>query len=355
MNIKQLFDIEHPILQAPMAGASTPDLVANVSKAGGLGGLGGARIPPDYLRKQIQAIKQRTSAAFHVNLFSPASEIFDPEAQPGEKFKTLLTDYHQQFELGEVPVPDNLFGPAEEQLQVLLDERVPVISFHFGAEPEHVDAIHDAGLKVICSATNITEAKFLESIGVDAVIAQGSEAGGHRGTFIGSYQNSLIGTLALVPQIVDAVSIPVIAAGGIMDARGIVACRALGAQAVQLGTAFLGCPETGIPDAWRQALFASQAGQTTVTTAMSGKPARGIRNRYITEVENLNEPLLPFPLQYAVSGTLRKQATQTGNSEFMAMWSGQGVGLINPSSAAELMQELITDSAELRAKLAIAD
>ena len=355
MNIKQLFDIEHPILQAPMAGASTPDLVANVSEAGGLGGLGAAAMPPDYLRKQIQAIKQRTSAAFSVNLFSPASEIFDPESQPGEKFGALLASYHQEFELGEVPEPGNLFGPAEEQLQVLLDERVPVISFHFGAEPEHVDAIHDAGLKVICSATNIKEAKILESIGVDAVIAQGSEAGGHRGTFIGSYQDSLIGTLALVPQIVDAVSIPVIAAGGIMDARGIVACRALGAQAVQLGTAFLGCPETGIPDVWRQTLLASQAGQTTVTTAMSGKPARGIRNRYITEVENLNEPLLPYPLQYAVSGTLRKQATQTGNPEFMAMWSGQGVGLINPSSANELMQELITDSAELRAKLAIAD
>lgn len=354
MNIKQLFGIDHPILQAPMAGASNPDLVAAVSEAGGLGGLGAAAMPPDYLRKQIQAIKQRTRGPFNVNLFSPASEIFDREAQPGEKFGALLAGYHQEFELGEVPDPGNLFGPAELQLQVLIDEKVPVISFHFGIEAAHVDAIHAAGLKVICTATHVKEAAFLESIGVDAVIAQGSEAGGHRGTFIGAYQDALIGTLALVPQIVDAVRIPVIAAGGIMDARGIIACRALGAQAVQLGTAFLGCPETGISDAWRKSLLASASGQTTVTTAMSGKPARAIRNRYITEVEKLDEPLLPYPLQYSISGSLRKQAAEMRNPAFMAMWSGQGIGLIKPSSATELMHRLITDSAELQAKLAAA-
>ncbi|MBT6245351.1 MAG: nitronate monooxygenase [Gammaproteobacteria bacterium] len=352
MDIKQLFGIDHPILQAPMAGASNPDLVAAVSNAGGLGGLGAAAMPPDYLRKQVQAIKQRTNQAFSVNLFAPASEIFDQDAHPGEKMRALLAGYHQEFELGEIPSPGNLFGPAELQLQVLLDEKVPVISFHFGIERAHVDAIHAAGLKVICTATHVSEATLLERFGVDAVIAQGSEAGGHRGTFLGAYQDALIGTLALVPQIVDAVSIPVIAAGGVMDARGIIACHALGAQAVQLGTAFLGCPESGIPDAWRQSLLASQASQTTVTEAMSGKPARGIRNRYITEVEKLDEPLLPYPLQYAISGALRKQAAETDNPDFMAMWSGQGVGLIQPLSAAELMQKLITDTEKLRKQLA---
>lgn len=355
MNIKQLFDIDHPILQAPMVGASNPELVAAVCNAGGLGGLGAAAMPAEYLRKQVQAIKQRTNQAFNVNLFSPASEIFDQDARPGEKMRTLLAGYHQEFELGEIPAPGKLFGPAELQLQVLLDEKVPVISFHFGIDKIHVDAIHAAGLKVICTATHVSEATLLESIGVDAVIAQGSEAGGHRGTFLGAYQDALIGTLALVPQIVDAVRIPVIAAGGVMDARGIIACHALGAQAVQLGTAFLGCPEAGIPDAWRQSLLASQASQTTVTEAISGKPARGIRNRYITEVEKLDEPLLPYPLQYAISGTLRKQATETGNPDFMAMWSGQGIGLIKPASAAELMQKLITDAAKLRKQLASAD
>ncbi|MBT3427398.1 MAG: nitronate monooxygenase [Gammaproteobacteria bacterium] len=352
MDIKQLFGIDHPILQAPMAGASNPDLVAAVSNAGGLGGLGAAAMPPETLRKQVQAIKQKTNQAFNVNLFAPASEIFDQEARPGEKLRSVLAGYHHEFGLGEIPSPGNLFGPAELQLQVLLDEKVPVISFHFGIERAHVDAIHAAGLKVICTATHVSEATLLERFGVDAVIAQGSEAGGHRGTFLGAYQDALIGTLALVPQIVDAVSIPVIAAGGVMDARGIIACHALGAQAVQLGTAFLGCPESGIPDAWRQSLLASQASQTTVTEAMSGKPARGIRNRYITEVEKLDEPLLPYPLQYAISGALRKQAAETDNPDFMAMWSGQGVGLIQPLSAAELMQKLITDTEKLRKQLA---
>ena len=355
MNIKQLLGIDHPILQAPMAGASNPELVAAVSNTGGLGGLGAAAMPPETLRKQVQAIKQKTNQAFNVNLFAPASEIFDQEALPSEKLRSVLAGYHDEFGLGEIPSPGNLFGPAELQLQVLLDEKVPVISFHFGIEKTHVDAIHAAGLKVICTATHVSEATLLESMGVDAVIAQGSEAGGHRGTFIGAYQDALIGTLALVPQIVDAVSIPVIAAGGIMDARGIIACQALGAQAVQLGTAFLSCPESGIPGAWRESLLASQAGQTTVTQAMSGKPARGIRNRYITEIEKLDEPLLPYPLQYAISGALRQQATATGNPDFMAMWSGQGIGLIKPSGAAEFMQKLIIDAEKLRKQLASVD
>ena len=355
MNIKPLFGIDHPILQAPMAGASNPALVAAVCNAGGLGGLGAAAMPPDYLRQQVQAIKQRTNQPFNVNLFAPSSEIYDRDAKAGDQFHALLAGYHQEFDLGEVPPPASLFGPAEHQLQVLLDEKVPVISFHFGIEKTHVNTIHAAGLKVICTATHVSEAAFLEDMGVDAVIAQGSEAGGHRGTFIGFHQDALIGTLALVPQIVDAISIPVIAAGGIMDARGIVACHALGAQAVQLGTAFLGCPESGISDAWQQALFTSDASQTIVTQAMSGKPARGIRNRYLTEVEKLDEPLLPFPLQYAMSGTLRKQAAATGNPDFMAMWSGQGIGLLQSSGAAELMQNLIKETAALRTELASVD
>ena len=211
---------------------------------------------------------------------------------------------------------------------------------------------HEAGAKVLCSATTVAEAKELEDMGVDAVIAQGSEAGGHRGTFTVDYRRALIGTMALVPQIVDAVSVPVIAAGGIMDARGVVASLALGASAVQLGTAFLGCPETPIGDAWRDSLNAAEAEATTVTEALSGKPARGIRNRYIDEVEALQEPLLPYPAQYSVSRDLRKAAAERGNPDFIAMWAGQGVGLIGRRAAADLVNDLVVESQQLLGRLA---
>ncbi len=204
----------------------------------------------------------------------------------------------------------------------------------------------------MCSATTVTEARQLEDIGIDAVIAQGAEAGGHRGTFAMDYRQALIGTLALVPQVVDAVSVPVIAAGGIMDARGLVACLALGASAAQLGTAFLGCPETPIGDAWRDTLHTAEAEATTVTEAMSGKPARGIRNRYIDEVEALDEPLLPYPAQYSISRELRKAAAERGSSEFIAMWAGQGVGLVRKRPAADLVDDLVVESQRLLGRLA---
>jgi nitronate monooxygenase len=198
----------------------------------------------------------------------------------------------------------------------------------------------------------VAEGKELEDIGVDAVIAQGSEAGGHRGTFTVDDRQALIGTMALVPQIVDAVSIPVIAAGGIMDARGVVASLALGASAVQMGTAFLGCPEAPIGDAWRDALHTAAAEATTVTEAMSGKAARGIRNRYIDEVEALDEPLLPYPAQYSVSRDLRKAAAERGEAAFIAMWAGQGVGLIRRRAAADLVNDLVVESQRLLGRLA---
>ena len=344
MSIRALLNIEQPIIQAPMAGACTPDLVAAVSNGGGLGSLGAAPMKPDALREQIQKIRTLTKRPFNINLFAPASEQFDAGAILGGSAKALLEKYHQELGLGELPQPSGIFGPAEEQLEVLLDEKVPVISFHFGVEAHHVKAIHSAGLKVICSATTIEEAVHLESIGCDAVIAQGSEAGGHRGTFIGDFQQALIGTMALVPQIVDAVSVPVIAAGGIMDARGIVACKALGASGVQMGTAFLGCHESGIPSAWRQQLKASSPSRTIVTKVISGKPARGLANRYIQDMEALEDGPMPYPMQYALSGAIRRKAAQQGNPDFLAMWAGQGVGMLREMSAATLLKALVLET-----------
>ncbi len=350
--ILNLLDIEHPIIQAPMAGANNPELVAAVSEAGGLGSFGAASTSPDRLRSTVQAIRQRTGRAFNINLFSAHTEEFDRDARPGPRFAERLKTYHAELGLGPVPDPGPLFGPAEAQLEILIEEGVPIVSFHFGADAFAVAKTHEAGARVLCTATTAAEAKALEEAGVDAVIAQGAEAGGHRGTFTVDYRQALIGTLALVPQVVDAVSIPVIAAGGIMDARGLVACLALGASAVQMGTAFLGCPETPIRDAWRDSLQAAEAEATTVTEALSGKPARGIRNRYIDEVEALDEPLLPYPAQYSVSRDLRTAAAKRGDPSFIAMWAGQGVGLIRNRPAADFVNDLVVESQRLLDRLA---
>ncbi len=205
---------------------------------------------------------------------------------------------------------------------------------------------------MLCSATTVNEAKTLEQAGVDAIIAQGGEAGGHRGTFSVDYERALIGTIALVPQVVDAVSVPVIAAGGVMDARGIVASLALGASGVQMGTAFLGCPEMSVLDAWRASLGSAAAEDTKVTKVVTGRPARAIRNRYIEEVEALNEDLLPYPAQYSVSRDLRKSAAERDDAGFMSMWAGQGVSLIRNQPVAEFMRDLVASTRELMVKLA---
>lgn len=350
--ILDLLDIEHPIVQAPMAAASNAELVAAVSEAGGLGSFGAAGTPPDRLRTTVQTIRQRTGRAFNVNLFAPRTEKFDRSARPGPRLAARLEAYHAELDVGPVPEPGPLFGPAAEQLEVLIEEHVPIISFHFGADASMVERAHAAGARVLCSATTVAEAKTLEDMGIDAIIAQGCEAGGHRGTFAGDYRRALIGTMALVPQVADAVSVPVIAAGGIMDARGVVAALSLGASAVQMGTAFLGCPEAPIPEVYRASLEAAESEATTVTMAMSGTAARAIRNRYIEEVEALDEPLLPFPAQYSVSRDLRRVAAKRGVADFLAMWAGQGVGLIRQRPAAQLVRELAEESQTLMGRLA---
>jgi nitronate monooxygenase len=349
--ILDLLDIEQPIILAPMAGATSPELVAAVSEAGGLGSFGAAGTPPERLRSVIQAIRQRTNRAFQVNLFAAHTEDFDRDARPGPALSERLTAYHQEFGLGPVPDPEPMFGPADEQFEVLIEEGVPVISFHFGADPRLVARAHEAGRKVLCTATTVAEAKALEAIGIDAIIAQGSEAGGHRGTFMADYRRALIGSMALVPQVVDAVSVPVIAAGGIMDARGLVACLALGASAVSMGTAFLGCPEAPIGDAWRRSLAGAEAESTTLTEVMSGKPARAIRNRYIDDLESLDEAPLPYPAQYSVSRRLRGAAAERADPGFLAMWAGQGVGLIRQRPAADLINDLVVESRALIGRL----
>ena len=354
-NLIRLLEIEHPIIQAPMAGSTNPELVASVSNAGALGSFGAAATPPDQLKKIIGAIRELTNQSFNINLFSANTENFDRHARPGPQLAERLQAYHNQYDLGKVPDPEPMFGPADSQLDVLCEEAVSVISFHFGVDKATVDRAHQSGAKILCTSTTVDEAKLLEQVGVDAIIAQGTEAGGHRGTFTVDYQHALIGTLALVPQVVDAVTVPVIAAGGIMDARGMVASLALGASAVQMGTAFLGCTETPITKTWLESLKSADADATTVTEAISGKPARGIRNRYIDEIESLDEPLLPYPAQYSISRNLRKAAAENDDPSFMSMWAGQGVGLFQEQPASDLVNQLVSDSERLIKQLAKAE
>ena len=350
----KLFNIDHPILLAPMAGSTDAKLVATVCEAGGLGSLGAAAIKPDALGPIISDIRARTSQKFNVNLFSAHTEVFDRSARPTAPHEGVVAGFHEELGLGPVPETGPMFGPADEQLAVLLEHDVPVISFHFGVDAATVARAKGKGAIVLCSATTVHEARLLEQAGVDAIIAQGAEAGGHRGTFAGDWKEALIGTFVLVPQIVDAVSVPVIAAGGIMDARGLVACLALGAAGVQMGTAFLLTDEAPVAPAWQQQLLSASADQTVVTEVMSGRPARAIRNRYIASVEHVQrrgEPLLPYPAQFSMSRSLRKHAAAEDDADFMAMWAGQGLAQSQRQGAAELVQRLIDDSQALMRSL----
>lgn len=350
--LKQLLDIEHPILLSPMAGSTDAALVAAVSRAGGLGGYGGAAASTDDLRNVVSSVRELTSRPFQVNLFAPSTELQGEPPLPGHQLRRTLEAEHQARGLGPLPEPMAPFGPAERQLEVLLELQVPVISFHFGMDRRHVDRIHDGGALALCTATTVDEARALEQNGVDVIVAQGAEAGGHRGTFRGPWRQALIGTLSLVPAIVDTVSVPVVAAGGIMDGRGLVAAQALGAAGVQLGTAFLGCAEAPVHDAWRRALDAASASDTTVTAAVSGRPARGLRNRLVEVLEGVvdaGEELLPYPAQYAMNRELRTEAARRGDAQQMAAWSGQGVDQFRrTSTVAELMEHLLREAQQVR-------
>ncbi|MEC9370146.1 MAG: nitronate monooxygenase, partial [Pseudomonadota bacterium] len=272
--------IRYPIIQAPMAGASTPALAIAVSTAGGLGSLGLAMHTQEALRNDCATVSA-AGAPYNANFFVHSEPVDDPARAADAR--SLLAPYYRELGLGEVPdVVTATPSFNDTHLQAVLDLRPPVVSFHFGLpNADAFKAIKAAGLYTLSSATNVAEARELEARGVDAVIAQGFEAGGHRGTFSEPYERGHVGTLALVPQVVDAVSIPVIAAGGIGDGRGIAAALALGASAVQLGTAFLTCPESAAHPLYRRALNEARDDQTRITHAFSGRPARGLENRYL--------------------------------------------------------------------------
>lgn len=344
--LMQRLDLAHPIIQAPLAGGGdTPALVAAVSSAGALGTVGAAYLTPPQISETAAAVRARTTRPFGINLFAPQSA---PEA-PQDTGPALrrLASYYAELGLPPPAVPTATGIPFDDQFRAALASGASVFSFTFGILPaDAMAAIKSRGMLLLGTATTVAEALALERAGVDAVVAQGSEAGGHRGTFAGAFDAGMVGTMALVPQVVDAVGVPVIASGGIMDGRGIAAALALGASAVQMGTAFLTCDEAGVPDVYRNAILNAAEDATRLTRAFSGRPARGIVNRFMAEVDpgDGTEAILPFPLQNALTRLLRSAAAKQGRAEFLSLWAGQGVRMARRQAAGELVARLARET-----------
>jgi nitronate monooxygenase len=339
MSITSLFGIELPIIQAPMAGAQGSALAIAVSNAGGLGSLGCAVLPPEAIRKELASVAA-TGKPYNVNFFCHEHITSDPRE---DAWRRRLAAYYTELGLDAsavAPGPQRL--PFNDDVASLIEAfKPPVVSFHFGLpSPELVRRIKNWGAKVVSSATTVAEARHLEEHGADAVIAQGLEAGGHRGMFLTQDLNTQLGTLALVRQVRAAVTVPVIAAGGIADASGVAAARALGADGVQVGTAYLFTLEATISPLHRAALKSEAAAVTAVTNVFTGRPARAIVNRLVREAGPMSPDAPAFPLAADAVMPLRARAESAGSDDFTSLWAGQSARLCREMPAAELTRAL---------------
>ena len=339
------FGIEAPILQSPMGGATGPDLTIAVSEAGGLGAIAGAVLTPEQMRADIGIIRQRTSKPFNANFFAYRPETPDParEAAWTARIAAYYAEAGIPLDLPEGPVGPQTFNEA--YCAVVEETRPEVVSFHFGLPPRPLfERVKATGCAVISTATTVAEARWLEEAGVDAIIAQGFEAGGHRGMFLGQDLLTQMGTLALVPQVVDAVKVPVIAAGGIGDGRGLAAVLALGAAAAQIGTAFLRTAEGQISELYRAALADAATTPTAMTNVVTGKPARMLINRLVREMGPISDAVPVFPTALRPLGAIRTHAEAKGSTDFTAMWAGQGAALARAMAAGDLVQMLVDEA-----------
>jgi nitronate monooxygenase len=334
-----LLGIEHPIIQAPMAGAQGSALAIAVSEAGGLGSQPCALLNPERIRTELQVIRQRTDKPFNVNFFCHQTPT--PDAAREAAWVERLAPYRRELGVERSTVPGER-PPFDDVTCALVEEfRPKVVSFHFGLpETRLLERVRRAGARVLSSATTVEEARWLEARGVDAIIAQGAEAGGHRGIFLSEDVGSQPGTFALVPQVVDAVRVPVIAAGGIGDERGIVAALALGAAGVQIGTAYLLTPESTISPLYRAALKDAREDQTTITNVFTGRPARGLVNRAIREIGPISKEAPAFPNATNAMMALRQKAEAAGSGDFTSLWSGQAPRFAREVPAGELTRAL---------------
>ena len=353
-----------PIVQGPMTGSDTPALAAAVSEAGGLGMLGCGMRSPAAMAEAAAEVRRRTARPFGMNLFVQATPA--PDAATVREALDRLAPLYAEFGL-EPAAPAQWCEDFAAQFEALLAARPAVASFTFGIlDARQVERLHAAGCTVIGTATTVAEARAWAAVGADAVCASGLEAGGHRGTFLGGtaareagareepslgdFEASMVGTLALVPQCVDALAgLPVIAAGGIMDGRGIAAAQALGAEGVQMGTAFLVCPESAIGPAYRAALAAAGETDTRITRVFSGRPARGIVNATMERLASAEAAVPAYPVQNALMGPVRRAAAAQGRADALALWAGQGVAAARPMPAGELVALLAREWRAARA------
>jgi nitronate monooxygenase len=352
-----LLGLDYPILQSGMGGIAGPDLAATVSNAGGLGILAGFLLTADQLREAIRAIRRQTDKPFGVNLLLPPEvrppmQSTDLSEQIVQTVQTTLNPFRSHLGL-----PPKSERPAQlpdlipESFQVILEEHVPVFSVGLGNPgAEMVEACHRHGMKVIAMVTTVEDARAVEATGLDAVVAQGAEAGGHRSHFIKPAAGEIgtIGTVALVPEVVDAVRIPVIAAGGIADGRGLVGDLALGASGILMGTRFVATRESMAPEPHKKALLERSANATTLTDVLSGRFARALRNAFTDAYAHTGAPVLPFPWQYVNAGDIYREATVQGNADYLPLWGGQSMGVIHDlPGAAEVIESTIREARAL--------
>lgn len=341
MAFHEQLGIELPIIQAPMAGVQGSALAIAVSKAGGLGSLPCAMLAPDALRAELAAIHAATDRPYNVNFFCHQPPQPDPERE--RAWRAALAPYYEELGVDPDSIPP---GPGRRPFDadaaaLLAEFEPPVVSFHFGLpSPELLAQVKAWGAKVLSSATTVDEARWLEAHGVDAIIAQGLEAGGHRGCFLTDDLTTQLGTFALLPQIVRAVRVPVIAAGGIADAAGVAAALRLGAVAVQVGTAYLCCPEATTSGIHRAMLKSERARHTALTNVFTGRPARGIVNRLIRELGPISAAAPAFPLAGAAVAPLRTAAERSGSADFSPLWAGQNATGCRDVPAAQLTRDL---------------
>jgi nitronate monooxygenase len=348
-----LFEIEHPIILAPMAGAMDAELAAEVSEAGGLGSLPCAMLTPVQLRDQFAKIRARTRKPVNVNFFCHTAPVLNNARET--RWRDTLKPYYQELGMDpSAPVPTSNRVPFDSAFcDVIEDLKPQVVSFHFGLPAaDLLQRVKSAGCRVISSATTVAEAVWLEQHGVDAVIAQGFEAGGHRGMFLTDNIAAQVGTFALVPQIADNVRVPVIAAGGVGDARGIAAAFVLGACGVQIGTGYLHCPEAKITAPHRTAMRSARDDGTALTNLMTGRPARGFVNRVMREVGPISNVAPEFPLAAGALAPLRAKAESMGSGDFSPMWSGQAAALGREIAAGELTKKLAVEAQRQLQRLA---
>ena len=342
--------IDYPIVQGPLGGLSSQRLTAAVSNFGGLGSFGAHGLSPEAIGQVIAEIRSLTSKPFAVNLWI-SMEDEGAFASTAAHFARSLAPLagHIASVGGEQPsyVP---YVPTrfEDQARIVLDARVPVFSFIYGVPPrELLDECRARNMATIGTATTPDEATALEEAGVDIIVASGFEAGGHRGSFLRPAEESLTGTFALVPQVVDRVDVPVVAAGGIGDARGIIAAFALGAEGVQMGTAFLACEESGASEQHRRALLGGRAGKTALTKGFTGRLARGIENQLLADLNRPGVEILPYPLQRALVRSLAVPAEKAGQPELLPLWAGQSANLSQCTDAATLLHTLVSEAASI--------